>query len=150
VPGPASGADVALARKNGDVVSAKEADDLNIAAGKEDLTGNFESLLDSIDAIPDSGERSRAYDFLYCVVNGAVRIAKSGFDPLNELQRSEHKQAAEMRARKEKKHAKTRTERDKIVLSMVDRNKSSKQPSSAGRLLARVNDELVKNGHEEM
>jgi hypothetical protein len=143
VPGPARMIDLLKrGRKNAGGIGAKEADDINMAAGKEDLATYSPILLDVIDAIPDADERFRTYEALYHVVNATYRIARS-IDPLSALQRSEEKQAAQMRAAYDKKFADNRAGRNKIVLSVIEKNKSSKFPSSAGRLLDRVNKELV-------
>jgi hypothetical protein len=153
VPGPANIADVELGENADDivddasvsefemkavVVGAKEANDLDIAAGKEDLASYFPGLLDSIDAIPDSVERDRAYDALYFVVNATYRIARS-IDPLNELQRSLEKQVVAMLARKEKK----RVEREKIVLSLIDERERRGKPSSWLALKPRLDELFV-------
>ena len=86
LPGPASIDDLP-AEKNADglviVVDAKVVDDLNVAAGKEDLRSFAETLFDALDGIPDAGERHRAYDALHRVTNAIFLIAKSGFDPFS-------------------------------------------------------------------
>jgi hypothetical protein len=160
VPGPASiaglelgenangmvdGAPVSEFEMQPVVVGAKEANDLDIAAAKEDLVGYTPALLEGLEAIPDEGDRRRAYDALCFVLNATYRVGRST-DPLNELQRSQDKQMAVMQAHTGKKLA----ERDKIVLSVVDEHKSSKLPLSAGRLLAAVNERLIKEKHKEI
>ncbi len=143
LPGPASIDDLP-AEKNADglviVVDAKVVDDLNVAAGKEDLRSFAETLFDALDGIPDAGERHRAYDALHRVTNAIFLIAKSGFDPFRELRR-QNKQAAAARAPNNKKFG----ERDKFVLSVVERYKSSKPRASTGSVLAHVKEELAKN-----
>ncbi len=156
-PGPARIIDVELADPNaaaeeaagrrpvlGDI-TAKEADDINIAAGKEDLA-EAATLFDVLDAIPHIDDRHRAYDALYRILNGTFLIAKSAIDPLNEEQRARHKQLAWMRTIRAKKL----TTRDQIVLSMRDENKKRAKPLSIKVLIHEANKQLVAAGEEEI
>jgi hypothetical protein len=146
VPGPSRIADVELNGENiEDLVAAakaaaKEADDLNIASGKEDLASYAVTLCRALDAIRDDHDRHNAYDALYHVVNGTFLIAKSGIDPLNEQQRSQDKQAAVMRARRERELA----ERDLIVCSLItELEKKEGKRLPAKRLLDLVNNAIA-------
>lgn len=133
-PGPASIADVVQLRENVDdmvdgeavshemkpvVVDAKKANDLDIAAGKDDLVGYTPTLLEGLEAIPDEGERRRTYDALCFVLDAAYRLGRSA-DPLNEMQRSQAKNTAGMRTAKAKQHASDLAKRDEIVRSVID------------------------------
>ena len=143
VPGPASIDDLPAEKKADGlviVVDAKVVDDLNVAAGKEDLRSYAETLFGALDAISDVDERDRAYEALHRVANAIFLIAKSGADPFREL-RSQNKQTAAMRAPRNKKFA----ERDEFILSVVDKYKRSKPRASTGSVLDHVKGELAKN-----
>jgi hypothetical protein len=152
MPGPAGIADVELAGENADIIGAKEAYDLNIAAGKEDLASYFGILLDALEAIPEEGERIRALGALYRVLNATYLIAKSGNDPIRTLI-SQNKQASVARTAREKKLAPDRhkrDERDKIVLAVVDEHKRCGEQVSWEKLQDLVNKKLHDNNLDEI
>lgn len=160
VPGPASIAEVQLQENANDVVGrvsvseyemkavvvgAQQANDLDVATGKEDLVCYLQTLGDALDAIPDEDERDRAYDALYWVLDATHRIARS-IDSLNELQRNQAKNLAAMATAMTKKLAK----RDEIVVSIIDDRKRRGKPASWRALRLLINDELRRKGFKEI
>ena len=160
VPGPASIAEVQLQENANDVVGrvsvseyemkavvvgAQQANDLDVATGKEDLVCYLQTLGDALDAIPDEDERDRAYDALYWVLDATHRIARS-IDSLNELQRNQAKNLAAMATAMTKKLAK----RNEIVVSIIDDRKRRGKPASWRALRLLINDELRRKGFKEI
>lgn len=160
VPGPASIAEVQLQENANDVVGrvsvseyemkavvvgAQQANDLDVATGKEDLVCYLQTLGDALDAIPDEDERDRAYDALYWVLDATHRIARS-INSLNELQRNQAKNLAAMATAMTKKLAK----RNEIVVSIIDDRKRRGKPASWRALRLLINDELRRKGFKEI